>query len=270
MPVSRSATRAAGGYANTAFAPDESITALVFPSNGSSPVRFRFSGAGNYPDIVPLTVMCKYYPVQQTGYYTVFFHGRTDTFFVADQDYFGCHPYPNPPPSGTAHNWEVSIEGLDDTTDENSNSTTVTKGQWYSQASSARSNGSGQSIVDYYWDLETSSNRLISHTTNFGQLVNAEDDPGITFGCAPWSDNENLSGRLRGIQIYSSQLSLADIEALHVCETNAAVLAVCTARSITSLWYLNMNPTPDDITDKSGNDHDPAWVGAARPTLWEA
>jgi hypothetical protein len=269
MPISRSASRSAGGFAGyKAVGSPDPITGLIFPSNGTSnPVAFRWTGT--FPDIVPLTVMCKYYPVQQTGYYCTFFHSRTDGSFVATWTYFGCHPYPNPPPDGTAHNWEVSVGGVDDTTDENANSTVVTKGQWYSQASTSRANGGSSSIIDFYWDLDTSSSRIISHTTG-ATLANDANQPGITFGFSPWTATENLSGRLRGLQIYSAQLSLADIEALHVCESDSEVLAVCASRSITSLWYLNMNPTPTDITDKSGEGHSPSWVNANRPTLWEA
>ena len=248
----------------------EAITGLIFPSNDTSdPVRFRFSGAGNYPDIVPLTLLWKHYPVQQDGYYTTFFHSRTDGDFIATPTYFGCHPYPQGGASGTVHNWEISIRGADDIVDENANSTVVTKDQWYSQAASSRNSGP-DTIIDFYWNLSVSSNRLISYTSTDVLLTNDTNSPGITFGCASWSQTENLSGRLRGIQIYASQLSQADIEALHVCDTNAAVLAVCASRSITSLWYLNMNPTPTDISDKSGNGNDPAWVDSNRPTLWEA
>lgn len=50
--------------------------------------------------------------------------------------------------------------------------------------------------------------------------------------------------------------------------TNAAVIAYCSANSITP-WYVNLNPTPSDISDKSGAGHDPAWLNANRPTLWE-
>ena len=34
------------------------------------------------------------------------------------------------------------------------------------------------------------------------------------------------------------------------------------------MWYMNLNPTPSDIGDKSGAGHNPAWVGSARPQLW--
>lgn len=242
------------------------VYGLIFPSNGGGDVRFALSGA-SLPDITPLTLLWKINPVQQTGFYTTFFHARNDGTFIAESNYFGCHPYPQGGASGTTHNWEISIEGSDDITDENGNSTVVTKGQWYSQAAQAYPSAS-VSKVDFYWDLATASTRVISHTTG-AALTNASASPALTFGGAPWNPNgECLSGTLRGIQVYNATLSLADIEALHVCETDAQVLAVCSSRSITSLWYLNMNPTPDDITDKSGNGRNPSWANANRPTLY--
>lgn len=244
------------------------ITALVFPSNGGSAAAFRW--AGTFPDIVPLTVIWRHYPVQQTGYYCTFFHSRTDGDFLATRTYFGCHPYPQGGASGTVHNWEISCQGGDDIVDENSNSTVVTKEQWYAQAASSRHISGSESTVEFYWDLATDSGRWISYTTTDGQLSNDTNQPGLTFGFSPWSPTENLSGRLRGIQVYSSQLSLADIQALYVCESDAEVIAVCGQRGISSLWYCNVNPTPSDITDKSGAGHDPSWVNANRPTLWTA
>ena len=35
-------------------------------------------------------------------------------------------------------------------------------------------------------------------------------------------------------------------------------------------WYINDNPTPTDVTDKSSAGHDPSWANSNRPTLWEA
>jgi hypothetical protein len=34
------------------------------------------------------------------------------------------------------------------------------------------------------------------------------------------------------------------------------------------IWYLNTDPQPDDIADRSGREHHPEWVGDERPTLW--
>ena len=242
------------------------VYGLIFPSNGGGDVRFALDGA-NLPDITPLTLLWKIKPVQQTGFYTTFFHARNDGTFIGDLRYWGCHPYPQGGASGTTHNWEISIDGTDDIVDENGNSTVVTKDAWYSQAAQAYPSSS-VSKVEFYWDLATASTRLISYTTG-SALANASASPALTFGGAPWNPNaECLSGTLRGIQIYNAKLSLADIEALHVCETDAQVLAVCSSRSITSLWYLNMNPTPDDITDKSGNGRNPSWQTAGRPTQY--
>jgi hypothetical protein len=264
-------SRSGGGFGPTATAPSGNgaiSSAILFPSNGDgsvSNVRFALSGAA-MPDIVPLTLLWKVYPVSQAGYCTTFFHGRTDGSFIGDTTYFGCHPYPDTPPNGTPKSWEISIEGGDDIVDENGNNTSVVNNAWYSQAASTRS--SGTTIVDFYWDLRTSVNRRISHTTG-SALTNAAQSPAVTFGDAPWSaNNERLSGRLRGIQIYNAQLSEANIQALELMEDDAAVLAKCSALGITSLWYLNMNPTPSDITDKSGNGRNPSWVSADHGTLW--
>ena len=35
-----------------------------------------------------------------------------------------------------------------------------------------------------------------------------------------------------------------------------------------SIWYLNLDPTPTDISDKSGRGNNPDWVGTGRPGLW--
>ena len=41
-----------------------------------------------------------------------------------------------------------------------------------------------------------------------------------------------------------------------------------TAAGQASIWYLNTNPTPNDISDKSGKGHHPVWVGSKRPGLY--
>jgi hypothetical protein len=87
--------------------------------------------------------------------------------------------------------------------------------------------------------------------------------PALTFGDAPWQPGrETCACTLRGLQIYNSLLSLADIQA-----EMAAPLS--TPAGANSVWYLNLNPTPTDIADKSGKGHHPAWVGTGRPALYE-
>ena len=249
------------------------ITGLEFPSNGAGTTRFEFTGAA-LPTIVPLTLIWRVRPVQQTGYYTTFFWAENSfAFFNPDvvlKPYFGCHPYPQGGAAGTVHNWEISVQGVDDIVDENANDTTVVKdGTWYQQAAVATEIATDLD-VNYYWNLSVNSNRLINYRSTGTWFDNQTwTSPALTFGDAPWSPtNELLSGVLRGIQIYQAALTLAQIDTLRVLETDSAVLTTTASLSLTP-WYLNMNPTPTDINDKSGSAHHPAWVGANRPTLWQ-
>lgn len=243
-------------------------TGLAFPSNVTTSPRIQFTGAA-MPNIAPLTVLMKVKSTEQVGYNTNFFHGRTDGSFIGDGTYFGCHLYPQGGGSGTVHNYEISAFGGDDIVDENGNSTLAVYDVWTSQASVARNVGS-DAVIDYYYSLPTLT-KIINKTQSGLPLTNSAFSPAFIIGGAPWaSTTENLSGVLRGIQIYQGQLTTAQILLLETCETDAEVLAVVASESITSLWYLNMNPTPDDISDKSGGGHNPAWLDSSnKATLWQ-
>jgi hypothetical protein len=254
-----------------ASAAGEAITGLDWPSNGEGSTRFRFTGAA-LPTIQPLTIIWKINPTQQTGYYTTFFWAEDSfTFFnddVSEDPYFGCHPYPQGGAGGNVHNWEISMQGADDIVDENGNNTTVTKGQWYSQAAVA-SLSSDVLTVSFYWNLTVSTNRIIQRdTTDSWGDGTGWTSPALTFGDAPWSlDAEQMSSIFRGLQIYQAVLNTTQILALSDCDTNACVASTASAQGVTP-WYYNMNPTPSDISDKSGNGHHPGWVGANRPASW--
>ncbi len=241
---------------------------LDFPCNGSGTVQFRFTGA-NLIQQWPATYIWRIRPKQQNGYYTTFFWGTTDNNFNGDVDpYYGAHPYPNPPPDGSAHNWEISINHIDDQVDENGNNTTVTTGQWHTQALVAEAAPGDEMQVSFYWNIGVNTNRLIRHTTEFADylLEYPPANPGLTFGDAPWSaNNEMLCGVLRGVQMYATALSLSDI----VTEAaNDSSNTPQTAAGLANVWYMNQNPTPSDISDRSGEGHNPAWVGANRPVLF--
>lgn len=259
MPLSDELLRFQRG--GRAGVPPTPQTGLIFPGNqdGGGTVRFELLGSAK-PDIVPLTILWDFYPIQQTGYYTTFFYARTDGTFA--DNYFGCHPYPRGGASGTVHDWEISIDGRDVLGD------IVTKGQWYRQAATA-DNVASAGVVNFYYDLATGLGEVISETLTTA-LVTPGTAPGIVWGDAPWAPNtERLSGYLRGMQVYNAVLSTTHIASLSVLQTDSAILDYCTSNSITSLWYLNKNPTPDDITDKSGAGHNPTWLNSNRPTLWE-
>lgn len=241
-------------------------TALGFSSNGDGggTVQFRFTGAA-MPNIVPLTIIRRVRHRQQTGFYTQYFHGRTDGSFTGDGTYHGCHPYPNGGGSGTTHKWEVSAAGGDYVIDDNAYATDVVYDTWFRQASVVQNIASvGQ--CKYYWDLGAGTDRVITDDLSGVAFSNSSNSPALIFGDAPWNENnERLSGDIRGIIIVQAVLSAAHCSALSAFETDADVIAYCTANSIT-LWYVNVNPTPTDISDKSGAGHHPAFINANLPT----
>ena len=76
--------------------------------------------------------------------------------------------------------------------------------------------------------------------------MSAPTNAALTFGDAPWAPStEIMNGVMRGIQVYSTLLSVADVGA----EINNPK---STAAGTSNIWYLNLNPTPTDISDKSG------------------
>jgi hypothetical protein len=235
------------------------VTGLNFPSNGqtSSDIRFIFSGASLLP-MYPATYIWRVNLRQQTGYYTTFFWGPGGAF--TGDSYYGAHPYPDGGFTGTTHKWEISIYGRDFVTDANGHSTQLGYGVWRTQALRVLDDGV-QKVHEFYWDLPDTS-RVIRVNLHRGYGSVPPPNPALTFGDAPWSlGNERLSGVLRGIQLYASALSVADI----LAEIDSPL---STAAGGSTIWYLNLNPTPSDISDKSGKSHHPAWSGSARPSLW--
>jgi len=116
-------------------------------------------------------------------------------------------------------------------------------------------------IHEFFWDLPDTTKMIRSVLPrNYGVLPPL--NPALTFGDAPWSlGRERLSGILRGVQLYSISLSLVDL----LMEVN---VPMSSALGKSNIWYLNLNPTPADISDKSGKNHNPEWVTASRPSLW--
>jgi len=245
------------------------IFGLDFPGSAAVQTTMRFQFL-NPLAIYPATYIWRVYPRQQAGYYTTFFWATSETQFFWNggqgNTYYGAHPYPQNPPTGNTHYWEISTDfGLDVLGD---SPVPVVYNRWYTQALVAWNTGSGKRTI-FYYDLPDTS-KFIDHTApaSFGNIN--PPTPALTWGDAPWivpenpnthgQGNEVLNGILRGIQVYSSNLSVADI----LIEVDSPL----TSAGAANIWYLNLNPTPSDISDKSGRGHNPAWVGNERPSLW--
>jgi len=243
------------------------ISGLDFPGNGGvhTTMRFRFY---NPLPIYPATYIWRAYPRQQNGYYTTFFWGNDNgcgciSDFTWDNGqantFYGTHPYPYP--NTWNHKWEIATDGgLDWLSNED-----IVYDRWYTQALVTWADSQGYKHTTFYWDLPDTT-KVLDYSTLYGAGPTYGNKyppyPALNFGDAPWNQgHEVYDGILRGIQIYSARLSLADIQS----EANAPL---STAAGASGIWYLNLNPTPADISDKSGTGHNPSWVGSERPALW--
>jgi len=239
---------------------------LNFPGSAAvaTTMRFRFL---NPLAIFPATYIWRAYPRRQAGYYTAFFWGNDDgkedisTFLWAGRheadSYYGAHPYPDGGSAATTHQWEISVLQADYVNG------VVVYDRWYTQALRVWTDAAGRKHHEFYWDLpNTDAAHMVSKTAPADWGNRSPPVPALTWGDAPWAPGREVwNGVLRGIQIYSANLSIPEI-------LSEVATPLSTANGASNVWYLNLNPTPTDISDKSGAGHNPAWVGAERPTLW--
>lgn len=225
-------------------------------------IRFRFT---NPLAIYPATYIWRIYPRSQAQYYTTFFWGNDGDFWWdngSPNTTYGAHPYPNPSPNNVSRPedvgprfWEIAVAGLDVLSP-----TQVEYNRWHTQALRVWSDSAGKHHV-FYWDLPDTS-KVITYVASTSYGNKNPPSPALTWGDAPWNPSkEIMDGVIRGIQIYSSTLSFADV-------LSEVASPLSTSAGASSVWYMNLNPTPTDISDKSGAGHHPQWVGPERPQLW--
>lgn len=226
---------------------------LDFPGTAQSTMRFRFTRP---LPMYPATYVWRYRPRQKAGYFTTFFWGNDGSFYWdggSVNSYYGAHPYPY---ADGPQRWSIAVNGGDPT------GALVAFDRWYLQALRVWSDSSGKRH-QFLWNLPNTDD-LISTVEPSSYGTKAPPRPALTWGDAPWAPGEEVcNGVLRGIQVYAGLLSVDDI-------LREAQSPMSTATGATSIWYLNSNPTPSDITDKKnrGQANDPEWVGAERPRLW--
>jgi chitodextrinase len=236
---------------------------LEWPGDGS--VRRMLYWSNPFP-IYDATYIFKVYPRKKTTgtykYYTTFFWGNNGNYAwdggVANT-YYGAHPYPVPAPSG-AGQWEISVQSHDITT-----GVEVSWNRWHTQAFRARRVSPSQTEHEFYYDLPDTSKVIRYTVNNSGWADRNPPSPAIVMGQAPnfnglsWGGYpgwEEFNGIIRGIQLYTTYLSVTDI-------TNEIATPKSTAAGASSIWYLNLDPRPSDVTDKkaSGTAHNPQWDG---------
>jgi hypothetical protein len=257
-------------------------TGLNFPSNGDSPsnayVAFRFLNPQNKglpiwgPGGAGATYIWKIRHRQQAGYYVTFWWSNNGNFLWdsgSTNTFYGAHPYPpGATAASTVHDWEIATDvGGDFTATRSGSPKRVVKDTWYTQALRVTRNANGTKTLVFYTALPSVANADVIQVTvpaDYGEKN--PPAPALTFGDSPWYadfQHERLSGVLRGIKIFNKVLSESDTLA------EAASESLVTSQGIANVWYMNINPTPDDISDKSGAGNHPTWADPNnRASLW--
>ena len=267
-------------------------TGIIMASNtaANSDVRLNWTGAASVSRTAQ-TIIWKSNYAQQDGYYAVWWRlPDAASSFTATEWHFGTHPWPGSTSvnsageatggtgsTGTVHQFEIatigaSVDYLTSPSAANGGPFTVTKGVWQTEAATVEIIG-GTTLRHTYWPNIANPTSFIRQDRTLANLNTATAER-VVFGGSPWTANlptsgkneESASGTFRYFKQFSAALSITDITSEAGSELDTAV----TSAGQASVWYSNINPTPTDVTDKSGSGHDPAWATANRPTLYTA
>jgi hypothetical protein len=281
-------------------------TGIEFPANGN-PVGnvYAFKFVDTASNGLPMwgtadggvTIAWEIYPNDPGGqyaYWVTFFMDENDGCFgdlggpctgVGRHFYYGAHPYPWEDTGGNGtfggnsptHAWEISTGVAnpgDLLRDTPGGSVTeidvVAYDQWYSQALVVEKSGTTITMTFYKNLPSTSDNDVTVYegTQNFSTF-SMPATPDLYFADAPWAANignhETMNGIFRNLKIWDGTKT----ESYLTSNANEDTQLLKTGDS--ELWYHNPNPTPDDISDKSGSTaHDPVWVDETyKPTLYD-
>ncbi|HKP96480.1 MAG TPA: hypothetical protein VJ385_12050 [Fibrobacteria bacterium] len=272
------------------------LTGLLFPGNGVAGGDIGLDWTGpNLPSRTDHTALWEWTGGDQNGFFAVAWHcskdgtwhgwsQKADTYMYD----FGTHPYPYPvkdglDPDGNAE-WQghgkllneqyFEIAGLiapgrDFLASPGPGATyRYIPGRTYRQARVCRilSDGPDKGKLEhlYYIDLPDTTKVIRQIIPN---ELQAPANPVFRFGASPWTGDgntnaETTNGILRALKIFRA-LPTADILAESAEDRkNIAVTA-------NPPWYINVNPTPADVSDKSGAGHHPVWANSNRPKLYE-
>jgi len=271
------------------------VTGLIFPNNNAtdSDIRIKWTGS-NLFTYNNNTAIWEVEHTVQLGYYAVSWlvsHDDSTWHGSTNNRQRGAHPWPGDGtydssgaglngsgPTGVDQWFEIA--GLTGPLDFISNPSSLTQGSLQLAYNTRYKQAVKSEIVTV-----STSNDTLRHTfwpnladTTFyiqqDQLVSSLDatsTPAFYFGASAWTASgttnpEALGGMIRNMCLFDAALSIADI----VSEANHVQNEAVTTAGIASVWYINRNPTPTDISDKQTQrtTHSPSWATASRPTLY--
>ncbi len=246
------------------------LTGLDFPGNVNFPSKSPSailtwnqarSGAAPMP-AYPATYIWRAYPRANNNflqsYWTFLFYARYETTWTQGEvpchTYYGFHPWPDRE-TNMEHKWEIAGYCDDRTATSGAQGVPVGYNQWYQQVATAELVGNNE-VYTYYFNWPNTTTGVVQWT--HARALSMVSDPAIIIGDAPWNQGKEIPNAiLRGYQFYDVVLTPAQI-----------AQEIASPGSVRTPWYLNLNPTPTDVADKSGNGHNPAWVGSVRPGVW--
>ena len=246
------------------------LSGLDFPGNVNFPSKSPSailtwnqsrSGAAPFP-AYPATYIWRAYPRPNNNflqsYWTFLFYARYETTWTQGEvpchTYYGFHPWPDRE-TNMEHKWEIAGYCDDRTATSAAQGVPVGYNQWYQQVATAELVG-GNEVYTYYFNWPNTTTGVVQWT--HARALSMVSDPAIIIGDAPWNEGKEIPNAiLRGYQFYDVVLTPAQI-----------AQEIASPGSVRTPWYLNLNPTPGDVSDKSGNGHNPAWVGPVRPGVW--
>lgn len=273
------------------------VSGLLFPENNApgSDIRAGLTGANLLPRLSHTFIWKKFRSATaQISYEADTWHARglDSGSFAADLDEFGAHGYPTADGAcdasgqstnvvsqgGSVHYMEMAGLGAHDYLRSPAGGAQtgylLADGVWLVHARSCgpvSTNSRHRVYADVLGDITKVIEQSLT-TTSIPALTAA-----FYVGASHWrkdangvgTNDETPNGIQRGYVGFNVELSATHIAAIGALETDAQVLAYCAANGLTSnLWFLNMNPRPTDITDKSGNNRHMTWANVQRPTLW--
>ena len=182
-------------------------------------------------------------------YQTFFFHGIEGDYSPNSDKFYGCAPYPL---EQVEMRWEIAANSQDFTGD------LMTYDRWFNCAFVAWADDDGKHHR-FYYDLPDTS-KVVEVDLPPDYFSSLTSTHSFTWGDAPWDHvtfyggkKEQYKGVLRRLKIFTTALSIEDATA------EAQSDEVVSLAGAMSTWYLNANPRPDDLTDKSGNGNDFRW-----------
>lgn len=267
--------------------PAADVAGLIYPGNGvaGSDIRLLWDGSILLPRTSQTAIWDAKF-AQQTGYYALCWQTPNDGNWDSGAYSTGAHPYPtdgnvdsggnsNGNAGSDVHYFEVAGTGgaFDFIASPSSPGPQtlfpVTKGVWYRQARVIEVIGGTTLRHTFYPDLLGSSTTFIRREFALSSLGSAGSTPAFYFGASDWTASGSANGETpnctqRNISLFNAPLTVSDILTEGASTSNTAA----TSAGAAAVWYINKNPTPTDVTDKSGQGRHPRWANSNRPTLY--